>query len=180
MKFTYLKTPLNRYTFSNSTIRKWVEFYSEEPVLNLFAGKTKLDINEVRNDLDPLMPADYHKDALEFCETWNGPKFGTVLLDPPYGYRKSMEMYHGNVSSPFNALKNEIPRILVNNGIVITFGYHSVSMGEKRGFKQEHILLLSHGGAIHDTIGIIERRICKSTVELIDRYINVRICPVNS
>jgi len=130
MKFTYLKTPLNRYTFKNSTIRKWVEFYAEEPVLNLFAGKTKLNLNEVRNDLDPLMPADYHKDALEFCTTWTGPKFGTVLLDPPYAYRKSMEMYHGNVSSPFNALKNEISRILMDNGIVITFGYHSVPMGE--------------------------------------------------
>lgn len=145
-----------------------MEFYSEEPVLNLFAGKIKLDLNEIRNDLDPLMPADYHKDALEFCKTWNGPKFGTILLDPPYSARKSMEMYNGKLQSPFNALKNEIPRILVDNGIVITFGYHSVSMGEKRGFKQEHILLLSHGGAIHDTIGVIERRIVKPVVGLVD------------
>ena len=168
MKFTYLKTPLNRYTFSNSTIRKWVEFYAEDPVLNLFAGKTKLNLNEVRNDLDPLMPADFHKDALEFCKTWNGPKFGTILLDPPYAYRKSMEMYNGNVSSPFNALKNEITRILIDTGIVITFGYHSVSMGEKRGFKQEHILLLSHGGAIHDTIAVIERRDFKVAPKLMN------------
>ena len=45
---------------------------------------------------------------------------------------------------------------LNKDGIVITFGYHSVSMGNKRGFTQKKILLLSHGGAIHDTIAIIE------------------------
>lgn len=161
MKFTYLKTPLNRYTFSNRKIREWVERYAEEPVLNLFAGKTKLDLREVRNDLDPTMNAEYHLDALEFCNIWKGATFGTVLLDAPYAYRKSMEMYNGVVSSPFNRIKNSILNILTENGIVITFGYHSVSMGKKRGFEQEHILLMSHGGAIHDTIAVIERRIVR-------------------
>ena len=159
MKFTYLKTPLNRYTFKSKKIKLWVEQHVEGKVLNLFAGYTLLNCDEVRNDLDPLMPADYHRDALEFCESWNGPKFGTVLLDPPYSYRKSMEMYKGKRQSPFNALKDAIIPILVDNGIVITFGYQSVSMGEKRGFKQEHLLVLSHGGAIHDTLCIIERMI---------------------
>jgi hypothetical protein len=31
-------------------------------------------------------------------------------------------------------------------------------MGQRRGFEQEHILLMSHGGAIHDTIAVIERK----------------------
>jgi hypothetical protein len=48
--------------------------------------------------------------------------------------------------------------ILEPNGIVITFGYHSNVMGQRRGFEQEHILLMSHGGAIHDTIAVIERK----------------------
>jgi len=39
------------------------------------------------------------------------------------------------------------------------FGCHSISMGKKRGFKQEHLLVMSHGGAIHDTIVIVERKI---------------------
>ena len=47
---------------------------------------------------------------------------------------------------------------LNKNGRVITFGYHSISMGKSRGFSQEKILLMSHGGAIHDTIAVIERK----------------------
>jgi hypothetical protein len=166
MKFTYMKTPLRKYTFENRRIREWVEMKVEGRVLNLFAGKTLLNCREVRNDLREEMPADHHMDALEFVKTWQGDSFGTIILDPPYAYRKSMEMYDGAVSSPFNQIKNVIPNILTLEGIVITFGYHSNVMGEKRGFEQDHLLLMSHGGAIHDTIAIIERK----TKDRIDEY----------
>lgn len=158
MKFTYMQVPLNRYTFSNKRIRKWVESHCEGLVLNLFAGKTFLVCCEIRNDVREDMPAHFHMDALEFVQQWERKKFDTVLLDPPYSYRKSMEMYGGKIMSPFNALKDAIPRILGKTGIVITFGYHSVSMSRKRGFSQEHLLVMSHGGAIHDTLVIIERQ----------------------
>jgi len=126
-------------------------------VLNLFAGPTQLSLHELRNDLDPTMPADYHLDALEFLRDWRGAPFDTVLLDPPYALRKSMEMYKGHICSPFRQLKDEIPRCLVPGGLVITFGYHSVSMGTARGFCLERVALFSHGGAIHDTIASVER-----------------------
>ena len=170
IRFTYLKTPLYRYTFKNRKVREWVERHAEGLVLNLFAGKYKLNCNEIRNDLRKDMPCDYHEDALEFVKSWGDhaeehandiitvPPFNTVILDPPYAYRKSMEMYDGAVSSPFNQIKNHISRILAPNGIVITFGYHSNVMGKNRGYKQEHVLLMSHGGAIHDTVAIIERK----------------------
>lgn len=166
MKFTYMKTPLYRYTFKNRRVREWVEQNCEGLVLNLFAGKYKLNVNEIRNDIRQDMDANFHMDALEFLKHWSewksgygkGQKFGTVILDPPYAYRKSMEMYEGAVSSPFNQVKNHIQEIMNPNAIVITFGYHSNVMGKTRGYKQEHILLLSHGGAIHDTIAVIERK----------------------
>lgn len=157
--FDYIKCPLHRYTFSVKPIREWVENNSEGLVLNLFAGKTTLNIDEVRNDLDEEAIADYRMDALEFLRTWSGDKFNTILLDPPYAYRKSMEMYKGILCSPFKQLKDEIPRILVPNGKVITFGYHSNTMGKNRGFVVEKIALFSHGGAIHDTIASVERKI---------------------
>ncbi len=161
-----MKTPLRKYTFENRRIREWVERHVEGVTLNLFAGKTLLNCREVRNDLREEMPADYHMDALDFVKHWQGEPFGTVILDPPYAYRKSMEMYEGAVSSPFNQIKNVLPNILTLEGIVITFGYHSNVMGEKRGFEQDHILLMSHGGAIHDTIAVIERK----TKDRIDDY----------
>ena len=155
---TYIQTPLNKFTFSAPKIKSWIEDIAEGYTLNLFAGKTKLNINELRNDIRDEMPADYHSDALEFCRNYKGKKFNTILLDPPYSFRKSMEMYDGKIMSPFNQLKDAILNILEDNGIVITLGYHSVSMGKKRNFEVESILLMSHGGAIHDTIATVERK----------------------
>lgn len=156
MDFDYLKVPLHKMTFSRKPIREWVEAQSVPIVLNLFAGETRLQIDEVRNDMREEMVAEYHLDALEFVTTWEGDKFNTVILDPPYAYRKSMEMYGGAVSSAFNQVKNRVCDILNVGGRVITFGYHSISMGKGRGFHQERILLMSHGGAIHDTIATVE------------------------
>ena len=157
MKFTYMKTPLHKYTFRSSKIREWVERQVEGRVLNLFAGEVRLNCREVRNDIREEMNAKYHLDALDFVKRCKDNRFNTVLLDPPYSYRKSMEMYGGKVMSPFNALKASIPIILRDKGVVITFGYHSVSMGKKRGFVQEHLLVMFDGGAIHDTLAIKER-----------------------
>jgi len=157
MNIEYLKTPLNKYTFFIKPIRDWVENNSSGKVLNLFAGETFLNLDETRVDIDKTMIADYYMDALDFIRTTK-MKFDTIILDPPYSYRKSMEMYNGHKASRFNQLKDILYYRLNKDGIVITFGYHSVSMGRRRGFKQEKILLMSHGGAIHDTIAIIEKR----------------------
>ena len=138
-------------------MKEWVEYNCEGLTLNLFAGKTKLNINEVRNDLDENATAEYKMDALLFLRSWEGERFDTILLDPPYAYRKSMELYNGIVCSPFRQLKDEISRLINPNGIVITFGYITNNMGVGRGFELEKIAIFSHGGAIHDTIASVER-----------------------
>jgi len=159
MEMELIKCPLNKYTFSIKPIREWVEHECEGKVLNLFAGQTKLNVDEVRNDIDETMNAEYHEDAYSFVLNWTGEKFDTIILDPPYSYRKSMEFYNGNRASPFRKMKDAIPRILRLDGKVITFGYHSISMGKGRGFAVEKVCLFSHGGAIHDTIATVERKI---------------------
>lgn len=153
----HIRCPLHRYTFSVMAIRQWVEQQCEGRVLNLFAGPTKLAVDELRNDLDKAMPADHHLDALQFLREWQGEPFDTILLDPPYAIRKSMELYKGIVCSPFRQLKDAISHCLAPGGLVITFGYHSVVMGSSRGFTPERLAIFSHGGAIHDTIASVER-----------------------
>ena len=153
----YMKVPLHRYTFKPIKLKQWVESNCDGKVLNLFAGKIKLNIDEVRNDVDKTMSADYYLDALDFVNQWDGIEFDTIILDPPYGYRKSMEMYNGNVNSRFKVIKDVISNKFPN-AKVITFGYHSVSMGEVRGYDVKKILLMYHGGAIHDTIATIEEQ----------------------
>jgi hypothetical protein len=153
----HIRCPLHRYTFSVKAIKSWVEKTCEGKVLNLFAGQTKLVVNETRNDWDADAFAEYHLDALEFLRTWGGERFDTILLDPPYAYRKSMELYKGIICSPFRKLKDTIPTCLNSGGKVITFGYHSIVMGRNRNFELEQLALFSHGGAIHDTIASVER-----------------------
>lgn len=155
--FEHYRCPLHRYTFSVRPIRNWVEAQCDGKVLNLFAGITRLTVDEVRNDLNATMDAAYRMDAVDFLRSWNGPLFDTILLDPPYAYRKSMELYNGYVCSSFRQLKDNLRACLNPHGKVITFGYHSVVMGTTRGFAVERIALFSHGGATHDTIATVER-----------------------
>ena len=151
-----INTNLRRYTFESPKIKKWVEEQSVGRTLNLFAGYTKLDIDEIRNDLDSNAVADYHMDALDFINSWKGDKFDTIILDPPYAYRKAMEMYNGNYSSRFKQIADNIPSVLKKGGRVISFGYHSTFLGKKRKAWLKTLCVFAHGGAQHCTIGIVE------------------------
>jgi len=91
MIMEYLKTPLHKYTFSIRPIREWVEKNSKGKVLNLFAGKTKLNLDEFRVDCNKDMLADVYMDAFEFV-TQCKDKFDTILLDPPYCYDDQTEV----------------------------------------------------------------------------------------
>lgn len=157
-KLTLIRTNLRRYTFESPKIKTWIENRSNGMVLNLFAGKTKLNLNEVRNDLDKNMPVDYNMEALDFVRFWKGDLFDTVILDPPYSYRKSMEMYKGNRNSRFKLIADEIQNIIKPDSRIISFGYHSSFMGNVRGFYLEELCVFAHGGAQHCTISIVERR----------------------
>ena len=157
-KIKLIRTNLKRYTFQAPKMKQWVEENSNGRVLNLFAGKTFLDLNEIRNDKDLNMPADHHKDALDFVRSWNRQVFDTIILDPPYSYRKSMEMYNGNLNSRFKLIADNIERIVKPNSKIISFGYHSTFMGKKRGYRLYKMCVFAHGGAQHCTIGIIETK----------------------
>ena len=156
-KLTLINTGLRRYTFQAVKIKAWVESRSHGLVLNLFAGETLLDLDEYRIDIDSTMTADEHIDALDFVKKWDGHKFNTIILDPPYAYRKAMEMYNGNYSSKFKRIADAIPGILEDEGIVISFGYYSSFMSKNRGFILSELCVFAHGGAQHCTIGIVER-----------------------
>jgi len=152
-----VNTNLRRYTFQSPKIKNWVEKNSEGKVLNLFAGRTLLDLDEVRNDIDEDMSADYYMDCVDFVRKWTGDRFDTIILDPPYSMRKSMEMYNGNYTSRFKMLADKIARVLANGGQIISFGYHSTFMGKVRRFELNKLCVFAHGGSQHCTIAIIEK-----------------------
>lgn len=186
-KFTYLKQGLNRYTFKVPGIREWIENECElKTVLNLFGGPTRLNgCIEISNDLDyetkprhgePVekIETTYHMDALDCVKMLIGMqrKYQRIILDPPYSYRKSMEMYNGNMNSRFKQICDLIPELLQPDGKVITFGYHSIVMGEERGFKVIEICLIAHGGAMRSTFATVEEKLDGDTIVSVERRIN--------
>lgn len=157
-----INTNLRRYTFENKKMKKWVEDNSHGKVLNLFAGKTLLDLDEIRNDIDPNADTNYNYDALEFVINWKeakpNKKFNTVILDPPYSYRKAMEMYEGRYTSKFKQIADILPKIVTRKASIISFGYHSSFLGKKRGYDLHKMCIFAHGGAQHCTIAIVEKK----------------------
>ena len=55
--------------------------------------------------------------------------------------------------------KKIISNIIQPDGIVISFGWNTIGMGLKLGFRIEEILLVCHGGAHNDTICTVERKV---------------------
>lgn len=160
--FTYMKQPPRRWTFENKRLKTWVESYCTGRCLNLFSGHVRLNINELRIDIDESADADYHMDALDFVKWWKkigGGLFDTVILDAPYGWRKAKELYNGHYIGSFPRLKTELNRIIAPSGRVITLGYDSVGMSAQRGFKKIAICLVCHSGDHKDTIGLVEERV---------------------
>lgn len=155
--FTYLAQPPKKFTFEQPKLREWCKKWCSGKVLNLFAGKTKLNVDEFRVDCNKEMLADWYGDALEFVKTTD-LKFDTIVLDPPYNLRKSREIYQGKYIGSFTKIKNELNRILNPNGKIITFGYDSVGMSKSRGFKKIAICLVCHNGDHNDTICIVEKQ----------------------
>lgn len=172
VKIEFFKCSIHNQTFRVKDIRNFVEENVHGKVLNLFCGTTELNVDEIRNDIDEKIEADYNKEALDFVRNWKGGKFDSVILDPPYSYRKSMEYYNGHRNSKFKQLKDIIPDILNPGGVVITFGYQSISMGKCRGFKLLKVGIFCHGGAYHDTIASVEEKmkpIMKNVLRIVGR-----------
>lgn len=153
--------PPKKYTFEMPLLKKWIEQQCRGKVLNLFAGKVCLLVDEVRNDLDPLMPAEYHLTADQFCKIAieKGMKFDTIILDPPYNLRKSREKYNGRYFGNFTVIKRMMPDILNPNGKVITLGYDTTGIGKKRGFQKIAICVVNHKGDHNDTLVLVEQKI---------------------
>ncbi len=160
INFTYLNQPPRRYTFEAPKVKEWTEKWCKGKVLNLFDGKTILNVDEIRNDIDTTVPADYHLDSYELVLNFikENKKFDTIILDPPWNYRKAREKYEGRWIGRLTKVKNLLFQILVDNGRVIYWGYDTVGMSKSRGFKKIAICLVCQNGDHNDFMGLVEEK----------------------
>jgi len=155
LTFKYMTQPPKRYTFEQPKLKAWVETWCDGKVLNLFAGKVKLNVDEYRVDIDESMNPDVVMDAYDFVTTTD-MKFDTIILDPPYNIRKAREKYEGRWIGKLTKVKNELVDLLNDGGKVISLGYDTVGMSKSRGFEKIGICVVCHGGDHNDTLGIVE------------------------
>ena len=150
-----IKELLSRYVVKNKI---WID---------AFANESK--IASITNDLNPEYDTDYHLDALEFFKTFKDNSVDGVLYDPPYSITQAAQCYKSygkekletNVSNMgyWGEIKNQIARILKQDGIAISFGWSSNGIGKNRGFEFLEILLIPHGGSKNDTIVTVEKKL---------------------
>lgn len=153
----------SRWTFS---IKPIFELLKEELTDGLwidpFAGQ--FSPANIRNDLNPSCPAEYHMDALAFLRMFETCSVDGILFDPPYSPRQVRECYdaiNGEIRwdgrcTFWVKAKDECARIIRPNGKAICFGWNSMGLGKTRGFEMQRILLIPHGGVKNDTICTVE------------------------
>jgi hypothetical protein len=158
----------NHKTFSIKPIAQLIERHTknvEGRILDPFANSCT--IGNVTNDLDPGFDTDYTMDALDFLKMQDDNSAEVVLYDPPYSPRQVSECYRSlgktvnmktTQASFWGNLKKEIARIVVPEGVVLSFGWNSGGIGKTLGFTLIEILLVPHGGAHCDTICTVEVR----------------------
>lgn len=161
MIMTYLCQPPKKWTFEQPKLKEYVESWCDGEVLNLFAGKVKLNINEYRVDISTEYSPDTVVDAYEFVQSCiqDATKYNTILLDPPYNLRKAREKYDGKYIGSFTKIKNELSNLLDKGGRVITLGYDTVGMSKSRGFKKIAVCVICHNGDHNDTLCVIEEKL---------------------
>ena len=173
MEIVYLTQPPKKYTFEQPKLREWVEGQCRGKVLNLFAGRTRLNVDEYRVDFDKEVPADFYGDAFEFVSTTE-MRFDTIILDPPWSIRKSREKYGGRVVGSFTKIKNVLRRILNKGGKVITIGYSSTGMSKSRGFEKIALAIVCHNGDHDDSFAITEEDYEKDIEVIVEEQMEVK------
>jgi hypothetical protein len=165
----------NKHTFEIPVIRKFIDanLPKSEKICDPFCGRST--ISKYRNDM-----AYGGIDGLEWMKTLQTESMDCVLFDGAYSPRQLKECYNSvgthledTTSGYWAKLRDEIKRVLVPGGIVLSFGWNSVGVGTKRKFEEidgmivcyvtdyDEVdgMIVSHGGNHNDTI-------CKAEVKL--------------
>lgn len=153
----------NKWTFLIKPIRELLEEEMKGGLwLDPFAGE--FSPANITNDLNPIIRANFHMDAIDFLRMFPDNSADGILYDPPYSPRQVRECYDGisggikwdGKTTFWSRSKDEAARIIRPGGKVICFGWNSMGLGKKRGFEMQRILLVPHGGSRNDTICTVE------------------------
>lgn len=166
MKINRVWAMPNKWTFKIKPIAELLRQYNVgRGWVDPFAGMNSPA--EFRNDLNPDANAEYHIHALDFVNRLS-ERYNGLIFDPPYNLSQLKECYNGFgiehlTQNDIQYFPNNVRDVMVNkikaNGYCISFGWSTVGIGLKNGFKIIEILLVPHGGKHYDTIVTVEQKI---------------------
>jgi len=169
----------NKWTFKIKPIRELLKKYvnQEKIWLDPFAGENSP--GTITNDLNPQRDTDYHMDARDFLHMFDNEYADGILYDPPYSVTQVKQIYDGigkevtfkeTRASFWREAKDEITRVIKDDGIVISFGWNSSGVGKTNGFEIIEVLMVPHGGIHNDTIVVVEKKVSKSICDDVDLF----------
>ena len=127
-----------------------------------FAGENSMA--EITNDIEGG-DVSYQMDALEFLKLMPDNQIVGALFDPPYSVEQCLRRYTPKFNGTagraeyWARCKDEVARIVIPNGVAISFCWDSTGIGAKRGFEIIEVLLVCHGACHNDTIVTVERKL---------------------
>lgn len=163
----YSNGQTHRNTMTIPAIRPFVLAHCTGKVLDVFAGKTRLEregCEFVTNDISEDCATNYHVDASSetFVKTLNSDghfSFDTIILDPPFSLYQSKRRYRGEWYRDYTLVKNNVDRLTKLNTKIISFGFNSTGMGRRRGYRKEELLVVNNKGNNNDTLILVERKV---------------------
>lgn len=161
----------NSNTFSINPINEFIKKYLKDSEISIDPFARNSQFCTYTNDLNPDTKAQYHMDAEEFLLYLQSRNINAdlCLFDPPYSPRQISECYQSigksvgiketQNSRLYKRVRDAMNPLIKIGGIVLSFGWNSVGMGQKRGYEIIEIILVCHGGAHNDTICMAERKV---------------------
>jgi hypothetical protein len=161
LKFSRVWAMPNAATFSIPPIAELLDRWlvGAKVIVDPFCGSSLRGTH--RNDLRDGVDAETYCRGLHIVAD-------VVLFDPPYSPRQISEVYKSvglNVGMLetqngrlYRRCRDALDALLRPGGIAISFGWNSAGFGRKRGYQQEEIMLVAHGGGHNDTIVVVERK----------------------
>lgn len=159
----------NKWTFQIPEVAYLIRKYkTDHGWIDPFSGESSLA--DITNDIDEKHNTIYHMDALEFLKIMESDSASGCLFDPPYSTEQCLRKYTPKQKGTagraeyWAKCKDQIRRIIRENGIVISFSWDSCGMGKKRDFTIKEILLVCHGACHNDTIVTVEQKVYYQTI----------------
>lgn len=168
MKFTRVWAMPSSNTFEIPPIGDLVKYYLRQSKVSIDPFARNKRWATYTNDLNPATEAEYHMDVLDFLKMLKEKNIRAdlVIFDPPYSPRQIKECYDsiGLKMGALDAMRTNwqperdlIDDLLVVGGYVISCGWNTMGMGEKRPYEQVELLDVCHGVGHNDTLVLVER-----------------------